>query len=107
MPDAPATTPAADTPQIHPGDIVQVTDKDHPTFTAFVLVDSVRRWGVTGEVWLSAGSFVPLRLRYDQFAHVGTAALLPPDVLAARRDSIETARIVADEAAQSTMTEER
>lgn len=94
-PPVPATP---EPPQPHPGDIVQVTDQAHAAFPAILLVHEVRAAHIEARV--QAGrleEMPPLRMKPGQFAIVGAAALLPPDLLKARQASIATAELVARE----------
>lgn len=72
------------TEQIHPGDIVQITDERPGLVGAFVLAEDVKAWGIQGFVH-SVTSFdestrIYLRLTYDQFERVGRAVLVPAGV---------------------------
>lgn len=87
----------------HPGDIIQITNPAHDWHPALLVVQESKKWG------LQAFAFVPrndgqtqqnpIRLKWGVFQKVGECAVLPADLLAARRDSIETARQVAAEQA--------
>lgn len=97
--EIPPPAPAVPEPvQPHPGDIIQVTDQGHAAFPAILLVHEVRAAHVEGRI--QAGRLEetpPIRMKPGQFAVVGAAALLPPDLLKARQASIATAELVARE----------
>jgi hypothetical protein len=100
MPTEPTQlTPA--TPEVvapHPGDIIQVTDQTHAAFPAILLVHEVRAAHVEGRAQGSRTEETPpVRLKPGQFAIVGAAFLLPPDLLKARQASVATAELVASE----------
>lgn len=100
MPDElPPPAPATPEPvQPHPGDIVQVTDQGHASFPAILLVWEVRGAHVEGRIQSSRDQeHPPVRMKPGQFAIVGAAALLVPDLLKARQASIATAELVARE----------
>jgi hypothetical protein len=84
---------------VHPGDIVQGTQQG-PTHGHLFLVTETHRWGV-GAVARWHENDVDRetynRLKPGTFAVCGAAAVLPPEVAAARRDSIATARQIARE----------
>lgn len=89
---------------VHPGDVIQITDQKHVGVGCFLLVEGCYKWGIGATLhWLNSNQSGAMqsyhRLRPGQFAVVGAAAILTPDLLAARRDSVETARLVAQEAA--------
>jgi hypothetical protein len=102
---------------VHPGDIVQVTDPAHPWKGLILLVEATHGWGIHGQlqapgrlgdkpgtVNVVAGDNSTVtwveRFKPGQFAVCGAAAIMPPEVAAARRASIETAAEVAREAAR-------
>jgi hypothetical protein len=91
--------PAAPEPsQVHPGDIAQVIDQAHPAFPAILLVWEVRGAHVEARIQGSRTEDTPpVRMKPGQFAVVGAAALLPPDLLKDRQASIATAELVARE----------
>lgn len=87
----------------HPGDIIQITHPAHDWHPMLLLVDESKKWGVLAIAFQVKpdGSGVgqyPIRLKWGVFQKVGEAVVLPADMLAARRDSIETARLVGEEA---------
>lgn len=97
--EIPPPAPAApEVVQCHPGDIAQVTDQAHAAFPAILLVHEVRGAHVEAR---AQGSRLeeapPVRMKPGQFAVVGAAALLPPELLKARQASIATAELVARE----------
>jgi hypothetical protein len=84
---------------VHPGDIIQGTQQG-PAHGHLFLVTETHRWGVGALArWYEGGGDheTYYRLKPGQFAVVGAAAILPPEVAAARRDSIANAREVARE----------
>lgn len=90
--------PAIVVVQPHPGDIVQVTDQAHQDFPAILLVHEVRAAHVEGRIQRARGAETPpVRMKPGQFAIVGAAYLLTPDLLKAREASIATAELVARE----------
>lgn len=99
MPEQQEAQPAP-TPVV-PGDLIQVVDQAHEQYRAVMLASEVHGWGV--------GATMPAllndrlvesyhRLRRAQLVVVGTAFLMPPEVLERRRAAVETARLVAAEA---------
>lgn len=89
---------------VHPGDIIQATVQG-PIHGHFLFVTETQRWGVGAVLrWfdpdLQEDREVYHRMKPGTFAVVGTAAIMPPEVAAARRDSLATARAVAREAGQ-------
>lgn len=104
MAENPADTSASEPPVPHPGDVAQVTDPAHPWHGIVGIVDAVHSWGIHISLLFPdtarAGRVIEgvERLKPGQFVVIGAAPLLKPAVLAARRDSLETARIVAEEA---------
>jgi hypothetical protein len=91
-----------DTLIVHPGDIIQGTQQG-PSHGHLFLVTETHRWGV-GAVhrWSEHGADKETywRFKAGQFAVVGVAPLMPPEVAAARRDSVEGALAVAREKAE-------
>lgn len=113
--EVPAEKPETATIIVHPGDVVQITDNRHQLLGCVAICYQVYSWGIhanlriPGRMGDTPGTVIVMpgrdstvditeRLKPGQFMVVGTAVLLPPDVIAARRDSIETARLVAEEA---------
>lgn len=87
-----------------PGDIVQVTSIERRG--ALAVVEEVRASGVSGYMPLAtvrsgSTSPIPIRLRYHEFVRVGTAAVLSGELAKARAAAIETAQLVAEEAARA------
>lgn len=81
-----------------PGDVVQVTDAKHPWSGMICIIEQTRAWGV--ELYLCSPTGIEWRERAkaDQVGVIGAAVLAPPGIAAARRDAVETARLLADEA---------
>lgn len=89
---------------VHPGDIIQATQQG-PIHGHLLFVSETHRWGVGAVLrWpdpdLQEDREVYHRMKPDTFVKVGTAAIMPPDVAAARRDSIATQRAVQREVAK-------
>ncbi len=85
---------------VHPGDIIQATQPG-PQHGHFLLVTETHRWGVGAVArWHDDGDDreVYHRLKPGTFAVVGAAYILPPEVAAARKDSLATQRAVEKEA---------
>jgi hypothetical protein len=103
-PPTPPAPAADDSPSLHPGDIAQVFDVQHPWHGYVAMIEEVRPWGF-GLLLLAPVPGRPgsvewrERFKRPQLLQVGVAALIPPDVAAARRDSIETARLIEEEKA--------
>lgn len=95
-----ATAAEEETVTVHPGDIVQITDGKHAGVGCLLIVEGCYGWGIgctmrwsdKDRVWESYH-----RLKPSQFAVCGAASVVKPDVLAARRDSIGTERLVRSE----------
>lgn len=101
MPEQPAAPAAEDTVTVHPGDILQITDSKHPGLGCVLIAEGCHKWGVGATLRWFAGERTMeayIRLKPGQFSVTGAAAVLSPETLAARRASIETARLVAEEA---------
>lgn len=104
MAENPADAAASEPPIVHPGDVVQVIDAAHPWHGIVAITDATHSWGIHISLLFPdtarAGRVIEgvERLKPGQFAVIGAAPLLKPAVLAARRDSLETARVVAEEA---------
>lgn len=84
---------------VHPGDIIQSTRDDWSKGRLF-LVEETHRWGVGAvHCYSHAGEEFSVYVRYkpSDFAVVGAAVLLPPEVAQRRRDSLATQRIIAKE----------
>jgi hypothetical protein len=89
---------------VHPGDIVQVTDPGHSLHSHLLIVTQARprfigaivRW-VDGYGELGQNYH---RLDPAQVVVCGAAAILPEDLLQARKDSLKTAEEAAREAGQ-------
>jgi hypothetical protein len=84
----------------HPGDIIQSTMQGHWSHGLLFMIDQTRSWGVEASMlYRQAGEefVVPMRFKPGTFAICGAAAIVPPEIAAARRDSIATARAVARE----------
>ncbi|MFL6864068.1 MAG: hypothetical protein ACJ8DZ_13825 [Allosphingosinicella sp.] len=97
--DAPTAPAAAETETIvvHPGDVIQVIDQKHATAGCLLIVEGCYGWGVGGTMhWIADGRAWESyhRLKVGQFAVVGAASIVKPEILAARRDSIGTAELV-------------
>jgi hypothetical protein len=87
---------------IHPGDVVQVTEQGHALYGSFGLVRELHGWGLGVDflaVTETAGrvGITYQRLKRSELAAIGAALIMPPDILSARRDSIETARLIEQE----------
>lgn len=83
----------------HPGDIIQGTQQG-PSHGHLFLITETHRWGVGAVArWFADGADQETyhRFKPGTFAICGAAAILPPEVAAARRDSIATARTLARE----------
>lgn len=93
---------------VHPGDIIQATQPG-PLHGHFLLVTEVHarhigaimRWPETTTV---LGQEAYHRLKPGAFAIAGVAPIMPPEILAARRDSVATARDLARVADPDDMT---
>lgn len=86
---------------VHPGDLVQIIDKADARFGAILLVQEARRWGVGGIMQALQGQQLVesyQRVKPAQFAVVGAAAVMSPEVAGARADSLKTAQAAAQEA---------
>jgi hypothetical protein len=100
----PPATQQAESITVHPGDIVQITDKGHAWHGTTSIVEATHNWGIHIQMLFpnlhKPGTMINAqeRLKPGQFAVCGTAAILPPEILARRRDSLETARLLAEEA---------
>lgn len=90
-------------PKTLPGDVIQITGTTHPLRGALAITREVGRRHVgvdVGAITSDGGvAMAYQRLRHTDFAIVGAAALLSPEVQKARVDAVETARIVAKEQA--------
>lgn len=100
-PDPP---PAAipEPPPIHPGDIIQVTAQGSPWRGAIGLVRERHSWGVGVDFLAVTETTGRIGVTYQRFkvpevAVIGEAAIMPPELLAARRDALETERLVREE----------
>jgi hypothetical protein len=90
----------AETLIVHPGDIIQITDSAHELQRALLIVHETHAWGVGAMVQALRGGELQeayQRIKPGTFAVVGAALLLPEDVTAARRASVEHAREVTRE----------
>lgn len=97
---APADVPAEETVVVHPGDVVQIIDPKHPGVGCLLIVEGCHGWGIGATMhWTDKGRMWESyhRLKPGQFAVCGAAAVVKPDVLSARRDSIGTAALVRSE----------
>jgi hypothetical protein len=81
-----------------PGDIVQVIDKTHGWVGMTAIIEQTRAWGFELYLCSPTGLEWRERAKREQFAVIGVAILVSPAIAAARRDAVETARILADEA---------
>lgn len=84
---------------VHPGDILQGTEQG-PQHGHLFLVTETHRWGAGAVArWHHDGDDheVYHRFKPGTFAVVGAAHILPPEVAAARRDSLATQRQLAKE----------
>ncbi len=87
---------------VHPGDIIQGTIQG-PQHGHLFLVTECQRWGVGGVArWHQDGDDHEHyhRFKPGTFAVVGAAAILPPELAGARRDSIKTQQLVERERGQ-------
>jgi hypothetical protein len=83
---------------VHPGDVVQVTDPQHRFRRSFGTVRECHAWGigvdltaiVVGKVSDNYERFKP-----GQFAVIGQAVLMSPDVQRARKESLQLAEEAA------------
>lgn len=93
--------------QALPGDLVQITAPGHTFCAAIAMVREVHKWGIgvaipavidgkTAEAYERLKA--PRGNKPGEFAIVGTAVLMPPDVYKARADAIETARVAGEAA---------
>lgn len=90
-------------PELLPGDIVQVIDKADRWFTALLVVEGVRSWGLqTHALMPTAEGVCPAyyRIAREAVVRVGTAALVDAEVATARKDAEATARAVAKESTE-------
>lgn len=71
-------------PLVLPGDAIQIITATHPWHASLAIVEQTRSWGV--ELMTPAVQF---RAKLDDLHVLGPAALLPPEVLAARRAALE------------------
>lgn len=92
---------------VHPGDIIQGTQQGPQHGHLFLVteprtrhVGAVARWHADGADQETYHRFQP-----GTFAVVGAAAILPPEVAAARRDSIATQRLLDAERAKAPLAE--
>lgn len=83
---------------VHPGDVIQVTASRHSLVGVTMIVQEVRLRGVGAHISLDPGVERYVRLNNDEFAIIGPAAVLTPELLSARRASINTAAALAAEA---------
>jgi hypothetical protein len=67
---------------IQQGDIVQITDKEHPWFPCLLIVGEVKSWGVQAYAIIpksndekASSSLAFNRLNFDQIEHVGHAVI--------------------------------
>lgn len=65
---------------IKPGDIVQITDEEHPWYPALLIVDEVKSWGVQAACLMPQSNGSPSecgqafnRLRFAEIEIVGAA----------------------------------
>lgn len=82
---------------VHPGDIIQDSQG------LLYLASEVHGWGVGAvQRFAHQGDVLEAyhRLKPGQFVVVGAAHMLPPELAAARKDSIATERAIAKEAAK-------
>lgn len=85
-------------PTVLPGDIVQVTDKRSPYFTALMVIEDVRprfagaRLGQLDERGKIAAIYC--RLPAGSYDRAGTAILVSAEIAKARELTIETARLL-------------
>lgn len=90
--------------QALPGDLVQITAPGHQFRAAIAMVREVHRWGIgvaipaivdgkTAEAYERLKA--PRGNKPGEFAIVGSAVLMPPEVYKARAEAIETARLAA------------
>lgn len=88
---AAAAAEAESTMVVHPGDVVQVIAEGHQLRGAFAIVETCHGWGIGVQIVAVVGG-VPSksyeRLKPGQFAVVGPAVLITPEIASARRDSI-------------------
>lgn len=95
-------TDAKAPPPVFPGDLVQITTPQRQG--AIVVVEDVRAGRIAGYMPTATTKNepaidVPARLRDGEFVVVGVAAVMTPTLQKARAAAIETAKIVAAEAA--------
>ena len=84
-----------------PGDLVQVTDPKHEWHGVVGMVVATPSWGLQLEQHQPRGTVAANRAALDQIVLVGTAAILPPSVAAARRDAVATWQLVQAERAKA------
>ena len=54
-------------------DIVQITDIENEWFTALLIVDEVKSWGIQGYVFIPKGGRAFYRIANGKFEKVGTS----------------------------------
>lgn len=92
----------AQSPPVMPGDLVQITDRNHPLFMAFMMVENVSQRFTSARFpvqrpSVSHDSGLALewdyhRLRNDSYALVGTTALCSGEIAEARKRAQQTIR---------------
>lgn len=70
---------------LSPGDVVQITDERPGIVGAFLMVDEVKPWGVTGFIHtvktFEESTRIYLRLQTGCFERLGRAVMMPADML--------------------------
>ncbi len=86
-------------PPVMPGDVVQITRQGHPQYMALLVVEQVQRRFVGAQLWASPEDdrFAYVRLRHDDIALCGTAALVSAEIGKARQAARETIHQIAKE----------
>lgn len=94
---APAKEPEKETTiVVHPGDVVQITDRKHPYRGGFGTVRECHSWGIgvdLAAVVVNRISEKYERLKPGQFGVIGEAALMSGEVIRARKESLEAAGV--------------
>ena len=64
---------------INKGDAIQIINKDHHWFPCILVVDEVKSWGVTADLYIpnkNGVGIAPIRLATDTFAKIGESMVV-------------------------------